>query len=141
MWFYVITSGDLYQSSNYGTRDIGRGYSGLDECKNNPAMCDIKDRGPIPEGFYFLGRAVDDPEHGPCAIPLTSSANNQMFNRAGFWIHGDSKEHPGQASHGCVILDRKIREVIDASDDKRLRVLAFHPTRNPSQEEISEDPI
>jgi hypothetical protein len=47
-----------------------------------------------------------------------------MFGRDGFLIHGDSVEHPGTASHGCIIMSRAIREAIAQSDDHELNVVA-----------------
>lgn len=45
-----------------------------------------------------------------------------MFGREGFLIHGDSIVHMGQASHGCIILPRSIREQIAASGDDEIEV-------------------
>jgi hypothetical protein len=44
--------------------------------------------------------------------------------RTGFLIHGDSIEHPGTASHGCIIMPRAIREAIAQNDDHDLNVVA-----------------
>ncbi len=46
-----------------------------------------------------------------------------MFGRSGFLIHGDSVSHPGEASEGCIILDRNVRETIANDDDKYLVVV------------------
>lgn len=45
-----------------------------------------------------------------------------MCGRSGFLIHGDSIAHTGQASHGCIILPRSVREQIAASGDDELEV-------------------
>jgi hypothetical protein len=47
-----------------------------------------------------------------------------MFGRTGFLIHGDSLQHPGRASNGCIILPRPIRDRIAASGDDQLTVVA-----------------
>jgi hypothetical protein len=39
-------------------------------------------------------------------------------------MHGDSKEHPGCASEGCVILPRTVREQVWSSGDHDLKVVA-----------------
>ena len=47
--------------------------------------------------------------------------------RSGLLMHGDSKEHPGSASHGCVILPRSVREEVWQSGDRDLEVVAEVP--------------
>ena len=42
-------------------------------------------------------------------------------------MHGDSKEHPGCASHRCVILPRTVREQVWNSGDRELEVIAEIP--------------
>lgn len=103
---------------------LGTGYSGLGLCKNNPDMQNVVGQGPIPQGFYTIEPAVEGTMHGPLALPLTPEAGNHMFGREGFMIHGDSTEHPGQASHGCIILPREVREAILTSGDDLLEVAA-----------------
>jgi hypothetical protein len=39
-------------------------------------------------------------------------------------MHGDSKEHPGCASQGCIILPRPVREQVWHSGDRELEVRA-----------------
>ena len=60
---------------------------------------------------------------GPVAIPLTPDPNNDMCNRSGFFIHGDSVSDPGNASDGCIILRRASRDAISSSNDKTLGVV------------------
>jgi hypothetical protein len=56
------------------------------------------------------------------------------FGRSEFRIHGDSISNPGAASHGCVILNRIVRNQISDSGDELLRVLARGPDDvNPVQ--------
>ena len=100
------------------------GYSGCDPGKNDPAYQTIPDVGPIPQGDYEIGSPENTEEHGPFVLPLTHNENNVMWGRSGFLIHGDSIEHPGQASKGCIILPRAVREQIAASGDNLLRVIA-----------------
>lgn len=124
MWTYKQSTGQLFDSA--GTL-IATGYSGFGADKNQPANQSVANLGPIPAGEYSIG----DPEcvnapgpHGPFVLRLTPAPTNNMFGRDGFLIHGDSVEHPGTASHGCIILPRVIREAIAQSDDSTLSVVA-----------------
>jgi type VI secretion system (T6SS) effector TldE1-like protein len=118
MWIYNQVTGEM---SRGGAPFIG--YSGIGEGKNNPAMQNVKNVGPLPCGFYTIEPPVDSPEHGPYALPLVPDPNNTMFGRDDFMIHGDSIEHPGSASEGCIILERYARQVIWTSNDKILQVI------------------
>lgn len=104
-------------------------YSGFSTGKNNPQAQGQVGIGPIPQGAYLVGSEVDpDPlgadRHGPVALHLLPLTGTQTFGRSGFLIHGDSIEHPGQASHGCIILPRPVRERVRNSTDKLLIVLS-----------------
>ena len=103
-------------------------YSGYQDGKNNPAMQDKQGVGPCPQGTYSIGFPqyvkVAGP-HGPYVLPLTPDPANQMFGRSGFLIHGDSIDHPGFASFGCIIVPRNIREKIAISGDNVLWVKAI----------------
>jgi hypothetical protein len=107
-----------------GARDlIGTGYSGSEANggKNNPhAQCE-RDIGPIPRGRYSIGAPFAGPS--PFSLRLTPDPANDMCGRDGLLIHGDSIADPGTASHGCIILDRTVRERIAASPIKLLRVV------------------
>lgn len=78
--------------------------------------------GPIPVGTYTIGAAFTDEHKGPVVMHLTPLAGNEMFDRSGFLIHGDSLAHPGQASEGCIILSRPARQAIADSTDHLLIV-------------------
>ncbi len=119
MWKYQQQTGNLTsQSGNV----VGAGYSGFGSGKNNPAYQSVPDVGPCPEGFYNIEAPVDTEDHGPYVLRLEPFAENQMFGRDGFLMHGDSKEHPGEASHGCLIFPRVIRELVWNSGDHQLEV-------------------
>jgi hypothetical protein len=120
MWIYRQKSGVLAN----GDRPVASGYSGFHEGKNNPALQDKAGLGPLPQGAYWIGEEFDAEEHGPVAIHLIPVPHSQMFGRSGFLIHGDSASHPGEASHGCIILPRPIREQIAASTDRLLVVIS-----------------
>ncbi len=102
----------------------GIGYSGFGIRKNSAIATAAHNLGPIPCGLYHIEDPKDTDTHGPFVLPLAPSLENQMFGRSGFLIHGDSLAHPGEASEGCVILDRTIREKIAASGDRLLEVVA-----------------
>jgi hypothetical protein len=119
LWTWEQSTGKMYGPTGL----LAEGYSGAGEGKNNPTEENVQDVGPIPEGFYDMEPPIDSPKHGPYAIPLLPDADNQMFGRSEFLIHGDSIESPGFASEGCIILPKFARERIWESSDHRLQVV------------------
>lgn len=120
MFIYRQSTGEMI----YGDTPLGIGYSGFGQGKDNPAMQNIHNVGPIPEGFWRIGPLEDRPQDlGPVVMPLTPEEETETFGRSEFWIHGDSQSHPGLASHGCIILARSIRQFIADSSDDLLEVL------------------
>lgn len=105
------------------TNQAYEGYAGNGDGLNNPAMQNVADEGPLPEGLYTIGPSYHHPQLGPVTMNLTPDATNQMFGRAAFRIHG--RKYPGDltASHGCIVLDHDPRVAIDASRDRRLQVI------------------
>ncbi len=103
------------------------GYSGRNQGKNNPAMQDVQNMGPIPVGLYRIGDAYTHEHLGPLTMNLTPDAANEMFGRGEFRIHGDSKAEPGMASHGCIIMPHEVRDFIAshlAEGQRSLEVIA-----------------
>lgn len=88
------------------------GYAGRYGGKNNPAMQDVKETGPLPVGVYRIGDAYKHDDLGPITMNLTPDAANPMFGRKDFRIHGDSSEHMGFASKGCIVLNHGYRMAI-----------------------------
>lgn len=123
-WIYIQKTGELH-SLAYGVISSEKeiGYSGHAEGKNNPGMQNVHDIGPIPRGFWHIGPAHDDPHTGPITMDLIPYPGTETFSRDLFRIHGDSKSDPGNASHGCIILPRNIREMIAASSIQLLEVV------------------
>jgi hypothetical protein len=121
MWSYKISIG---QMSKNGVPRPEVCYSGNGDGKNNPAMCDVPNVGPIPPGKYSYGCAFEDPKHGPLVMRLTPLPGTNEFGRSGFLIHGDSIEHPGQASEGCIVAPHSLRLPMNASQDRILEVTA-----------------
>ncbi len=123
MWMYQQSTGEL---SHYG-RLVTIGYSGAGEGRNNPALQAVVDVGPIPRGDYIIGPpecSIVPGPHGPYVLRLTRAPGTNTEGRDGFLIHGDAIEHPGAASHGCIVILRWARELIASSGDDRLRVVA-----------------
>lgn len=121
MWTYKQSTGELVNSAS---TTVAMGYSGALAGKNNPAMQEVPNVGPIPQGHYTIGAPFTSPEHGPFAMHLTPDPSNRMYKRAGFLMHGDSLEHPGCASEGCIIMSRTAREQAWDSGDHALEVVA-----------------
>jgi hypothetical protein len=120
MWNYAQTTGELFDPSG---NLVQTGYSGKGDAKNDPDQQCVVDMGPIPRGLYTIQPAVTDPILGPVAIPLDPDASNNMCGRSGFFIHGDNVSDPGNASQGCIIMQRTTRDQVNGSDDKRFQVV------------------
>ena len=86
------------------------GYAGKGPGKNNPDMEAVPSVGPLPVGAYSINVPRTHPRLGPVAMRLV--AHTPRYGRGGFYIHGDSKQHPGEASTGCIILPRHVREAV-----------------------------
>lgn len=103
-----------------------RGYSGKGIGKNNPAMDNVANVGPIPRGRYTIAELIEHTDaHGPYVLRLEPDPANDMHGRSGFLIHGDSEAHPGEASEGCIILPRPVREKIWTSGIRTLLVTCY----------------
>ena len=121
MWSYTQSTGEFVDALG---EVIGTGYSGLGADKNNPAAENVPGEGPIPLGLWTIGPAETLPRLGSVVMALTPDPTTDPLGRSGFFIHGDSLIHPGDASHGCIILSRDIRIAISLSPDKLLYVQA-----------------
>jgi hypothetical protein len=119
MWTYQQADGKLFR----GDELVGQGYSGFGEGKNNPALENVADVGPIPRGRYHIGPPEDTAAHGPHVMRLSIEPGTVSFGRDGFLIHGDSCVHPGSASHGCIVVERSVRDLISGSGDSELQVV------------------
>lgn len=119
MWTYEQRTGRLFAD---GGTLVGTGYAGTGDGRNNPEMQHVIDVGPIPCGDYTIGPAYTHPKLGFVTMNLTPDPKNEMFGRADFRIHGDSVDH--DASEGCIVQGRPVRERVNTSTDRRLRVVA-----------------
>ena len=107
-----------------------RGYAGRNAGKNNPAMEGVKGIGPLPRGRY---RGVElfevHPTVGKYAIRLEPDAETRARiiaygrNPDSFFNHGDSSEHPGLASHGCIVTYKPARVKFWTTTDRWIEVV------------------
>jgi hypothetical protein len=124
MWTYIQSSGELLHDGIL----IGQGYSGFGEGKNNPEMEIVPDVGPIPAGPWAIcGPPYDTTEHGPYVLRLEPALGCVVYHRLGFLIHGDGIADPGNASKGCIVMNRIVRSRIWQSGDYQLEVIAKAP--------------
>jgi hypothetical protein len=117
-WIYSQTTGVLTDPD--GNIAASDGYSGAGRGRNNQSMENVANVGPIPRGSYRIGTAHHSAHTGPVSMALSPVAATHTFGRSAFRIHGDNLSHT--ASHGCVILNRSVRERINASTDRTLVV-------------------
>jgi hypothetical protein len=120
MWTYSQSTGILISADRTVT---GHGYAGKGLYKNNPTAQCIKGEGPLPRGFYTIGPAYKHETKGPVCMNLTPDASNDMCDRSLFRIHGDSIADPGNASEGCIVQNKAIRQFVAGSSDRRLEVV------------------
>jgi hypothetical protein len=124
MWTFCNSTGGLRDPfDNF----VENGYSGGNcgknpEGRNNPAMCGVKNIGPIPCGTYTMETPILHSHLGPFAIPLTPDPDNDMRGRGGFFVHGDTTPS-GNASEGCIILSRGTREKLWNSINHQIQVI------------------
>jgi len=121
MWLYKQKTGGFFHNDIW----LHDGYSGFGDLgKNRPGAQSQVGIGPIPVGAYIVGGLADDDQHGPVALHLITEPGTQTFGRSGFLMHGDSREHYGSASHGCIIMPREVRDTVEASQDRQLIVIS-----------------
>lgn len=116
MWIYEQATGALYHNDTY----VGKGYSGTGTGRDNPAAQAEVGVGPIPTGLWKIGPAYRHWRLGPVVMNLDPVWHN-AYGRTLFRIHGDNKKN--DASNGCIILSRSLRELIAASGDRELTVV------------------
>ncbi|MFY9843902.1 MAG: hypothetical protein WA718_23755 [Terriglobales bacterium] len=99
--------------------------------KNNPAKKGAQNVGPLPCGFYAADWIeLADAEVGKFAIHLkpdaTTEAKILAYGRQpfSFFIHGDSLEHPGAGSDGCIVQDLNVRQQFWNCGDRSIQVVS-----------------
>ena len=124
-WLYEQITGNLYKDSRF----VATGYSGagkrLQDGRNNPDMQYVRQKGPLCEGKYKIGPVRTSQRVGPIAMDLTPIEGTDTKGRSAFMIHGDNKRN--DASKGCIILARPIRQQIAKSKDRVLIVVRDDP--------------
>lgn len=112
---YRISTGIFVLEDDGGNKCfIGQGYSGAVGHQNKPQSQGLVAKGPIPRGLWQLGSAFKHARLGEVAIPIWPKSQETALGRSGFYIHGDNQRADGTASSGCIILNRKSRDYIEA---------------------------
>lgn len=120
MWVWDQSAGTLSRDGKL----VSRGYAGRDRGLNNPSMQGIAGIGPIPQGLWnIVGKPYDSPNTGKYTLRLEPAPGTNTLGRSAFRIHGDNARLNNTASKGCIILPRKIREMIYMSKDTILKVV------------------
>jgi hypothetical protein len=110
--------------TNHDGVPIGKGYAGNGLGKDNPEDQGLQGIGPVPQGVWNIGQPHLGVHTGPYTMDLTPQPGTDTLGRSAFRIHGDSITDPGNASHGCIILPRAVREAIWNGGDHVLQVVA-----------------
>lgn len=125
MWTWDQSAGTLHHNGVL----VSRGYAGKGRGRNNPALQGLRGIGPLPRGRYRIGTPRTSKRTGPFVMdlfPVDATPNDTVHDETGrsaFQIHGDSVRNPGNASSGCIILPRLIRQRIWRSGDRELEVV------------------
>ena len=109
----------VYISMVHSSVPVTREQDLLRKPDETGAMENVADTGPIPTGRYSIGRPHRSARTGPHVMNLTPMGHN-AHGRTAFQIHGNNATN--NASNGCVILPRNVREQISNSGDADLTV-------------------
>lgn len=110
-WIWKQAAGELWRDGKL----IAKGYSGAPGFVNSTAHEGVRNKGPIPRGFYRMSSVwPKHPRLGQVAISLVP-IHHDALGRSDFMIHGDSIKRPGTASKGCIILDYATRLLMAGS--------------------------
>lgn len=122
-WNFSQSTGQYSHTDNATgtTANVGTGYSGTGDGRNNPAMQNVPNVGPIPQGTYDIGSGHASPTTGPNTMNLTPQTDTNTYGRDLFRIHGNNATN--DASHGCPIAGPNIRNQINNSNDRVLNVV------------------
>lgn len=119
-WVYDVKKKTFTQNGTFKFKAM---YAGAPGYKDDPKFENLEGKGPLPRGKYKItGKPFLHPHAGPYTLRLNPYAGNTMYGRAGFLIHGDSKDHPGAASNGCIVVAPNFRHNIYESGDRELIV-------------------
>jgi hypothetical protein len=133
MWTFVQSNGQLLNST---ATLVGIGYAGNGAGKNNPAMQNVHNVGPLPVGIYGVGAPVNHTHLGPNAIPLIPDPANEMFGRSEFYCHAERiQPPPGLASDGCIVMEPESVRMWLAASGEKLQVISGLPLADAEQVE------
>jgi len=115
---YTQRTGQLWcisKKTDKAIIDTKKCYSGAGPGKNNPDLQDIPYVGPVTRGTWTIGPGYSSPKGTP-TFRLWPWAMNEVYDTfrdpASFLIHAESSEHPGEASEGCIVCDKRTRDQI-----------------------------
>jgi RHS repeat-associated protein len=101
----------------------GSCYSGTGAGRNNPDMNGVPSVGPTPRGWWGIG-APQDIRLGRPSYRLTPDPDNSVFQTRrqpqSFLIHADNAAN--DASEGCTICEKRIRDIIARYPGSRMVV-------------------
>lgn len=125
-WFYIQDSGVILDEQK---RKVTVGWAGHGAGRNNPAMQQVHDTGPLPQGLYKVGSwgdAESEPSYpahlGPFIASITQ-IEGETFGRSGFYIHGPGGADPLQSSKGCIEIHRPGRLLVMQGAPDFMRVV------------------
>lgn len=99
-------------------------WAGHEGHANKPEDEQLHGLGPLPAGLYGIGPLRDSGTLGPHVMDLNPDPHNQMFGRSLFRIHGDTvNDASHEASDGCIIAPRNVRDAINTLLDRRIKVV------------------
>lgn len=113
----------MYRTDENGSKQESySGYAGIGKGYNNPSQDGTKNVGPLPAGDYTIGKQED---HGDkkTSMNLMPDKGNDMKKRDSFMIHGAHDNDQKDSSNGCIVLDKKSRDKVGASEDTSLHVV------------------
>ena len=126
-WTYQQASG-CFTDPNGAIQAVA--YSGNGPDKNNPASEALEGHGPIVRGLWTAVSVIAEHPHlGPFVIVLEpddeTRAKVLAYGRDpdSFRIHGERVNPPyGEASDGCIVTSRDIRQLFWQSGDREVLV-------------------
>lgn len=119
-WIYEVKSKSFYLNEKFKFKAR---YAGAPGYKDDTKYECVQNKGPLPRGKYrIVGKPFRHHKAGRFTLRLEPYASNNMCGRGGFLIHGDSTEHIGEASNGCIVANPGDRMAIWDSMDKELIV-------------------
>jgi RHS repeat-associated protein len=85
-------------------------YSGSGASRDKPADQCVKDKGPIPGGWWNIGSGYNHPELGNPTFNLDPQTGTDTCLRDLFRIHADNSLGNFSASGGCIVCSKQVRD-------------------------------